>query len=161
MSKQNILYIGNKLSKQGNTPTGIDIFEPLLKQDYNLKCVSDKKNRVARMIDFMFSIIVNRIDCDLILIDTYSTLNFYYAIFSSLLARLFKIPYILILRGGNLEHRLKYSSILSGILFRKAYCLIAPSEFLKDRFKEYGYNVKVKQLSISVIFIGCNFSDSH
>ena len=143
MSKQNILYIGNKLSKQGNTPTGIDIFEPLLKQDYNLKCVSDKKNRVARMIDFMFSIIVNRIDCDLILIDTYSTLNFYYAIFSSLLARLFKIPYILILRGGNLEYRLKSSSILSGILFRKAYCLIAPSEFLKNRFKEYGYNVKV------------------
>ena len=99
MSKQNILYIGNKLFKQGNTPTGIDIFEPLLKQDYNLICVSEK-NRVARMIDFMFSIIVNRIDCDLILIDTYSTLNFYYAIFSSLLARLFKIPYILILREG-------------------------------------------------------------
>ena len=143
MLKQNILYIGNKLSKRGNTPTGIDIFEPLLKQDYNLKCVSDKKNRVVRMIDFMASIIMDRNDCDLILIDTYSTLNFYYAIFSSLLARLFKIPYILILRGGNLEHRLKFSSFLSGLLFGNALCLIAPSKFLKDCFKNYGYNVKV------------------
>ena len=84
MSKQNILYIGNKLSKQGNTPTGIDIFESLLKQEYNLKCVSDKKNRIVRMIDFMASIIMNRNNCDLILIDTYSTLNFYYALFSHL-----------------------------------------------------------------------------
>ena len=143
MLKQSILYIGNKLSKQGNTPTGIDIFEPLLKEDYDLKCVSDKKNKIARMIDFMASIIMNRNNCDLILIDTYSTLNFYYAIFSSLLARLYKIPYILILRGGNLEYRLKSSSVFSHLLFSNAFSLIAPSQFLKDRFKKYGYNVKV------------------
>ena len=110
MLKKNILYIGNKLSRRGNTPTGIDIFEPLLKQNYNLKCVSDKENIILRMLDFIFSIIKERNDCDLILIDTYSTLNFYYAFFSSFLVRLYKIPYILILRGGNLEHRLKSSS---------------------------------------------------
>ena len=113
MLKKNILYIGNILSKSGNTPTGIEVLEPLLKQEFNLKCVSDKKNKINRMIDFMVSIIMNRHDCDLILIDTYSTLNFYYAFFSSILSRLFKIPYILILRGGNLENRLKFSRIFS------------------------------------------------
>ena len=143
MLKHYILYIGNKLSKKGNTPTGIEIFEPLLKQDYNLKCVSDKKNKVIRMIDMMASIIINRNDCDLILIDTYSTLNFYYAFFSSLLARLFKIPYMLILRGGNLEHRLKSGSFLSNMLFGNALNLIAPSAFLKYQFNKYGYNVKI------------------
>ena len=40
MLKQNILYIGNKLSKQGNTPTGIDIFEPLLNKTADIYTVS-------------------------------------------------------------------------------------------------------------------------
>ena len=143
MLKKNILYIGNILSKSGNTPTGIEVLEPLLKQEFNLKCVSDKKNKINRMIDFMVSIIMNRHDCDLILIDTYSTLNFYYAFFSSILSRLFKIPYILILRGGNLENRLKFSRIFSNILFENASRLIAPSIFLKYIFKKYGYSVEV------------------
>ena len=86
---------------------------------------------------------MNRHDCDLILIDTYSTLNFYYAFFSSILSRLFKIPYILILRGGNLENRLKFSRIFSNILFENASRLIAPSIFLKYVFKKYGYSVEV------------------
>ena len=36
MLKQNILYIGNKLSKQGNTPTGIDNIFPNNKQLINI-----------------------------------------------------------------------------------------------------------------------------
>ena len=138
-----IVYIGSKLAKNGNTPTGIDILEPLLQEFFDLKCVSDKKNKLSRMFDYVFTIISKKNTCDLILIDTYSTLNFYYALLCSLLAQSLGIPYILLLRGGDLENRLKNNRFLSKLLFKKASKLISPSTFLKNVFKKYGYPVYV------------------
>lgn len=77
------------------------------------------------------------------MIDTYSTLNFYYALFVSWLARRIKLDYIPILHGGNLVSRLKSSPILSRSIFRKALVNVSPSKFLKLEFEKLGYdNVK-------------------
>ena len=87
-----------------------------------------------------FLVISKRTSVDFVLIDTYSTANFYYALIISQLCRIFKIKYIPILHGGNLEERLKSSRYFSRIIFRYAYKMVAPSNFLKTVFETYGYD---------------------
>lgn len=82
----------------------------------------------------------NRKQVDSILIDTYSTQNFYYAFLVSQLARLYNIPYIPILHGGNLVKRLKHNKSLSHFIFHNAKYNVAPSVFQKHNFETYGYN---------------------
>lgn len=138
-----ILYVGNKLLQHGFTPTGIDTLgNKLIQEKYNIKCVSDKRNVYLRFLDIMWNVIKYRKQTKLILIDTYSTLNFYYALGVSLLARAFRIPYVPILRGGNLPSRIKKNPLLSKIIFNHSYKNISPSDYLYSNFKSLGYDVE-------------------
>src|SRR5690606_2235082 len=75
-----------------------------------------------------------------VLIDTYSTQNFYYAYLSAKLSRLLKLKYIPILHGGNLENRLSKNPKMSKALFLGAYKNVAPSQFTASVFQKYGYS---------------------
>ncbi|MDT0556057.1 glycosyltransferase family 4 protein [Patiriisocius hiemis] len=139
--KRKLLYIGNKLSKAGNTITSIETLGALLQQEgFEIMFSSSKKNKALRLIDMLFAVIKNALKVDYILIDTYSTQNFYYAVAVGNLARLFKIKYIPILRGGDLPSRLKNSPSQSKKFFGSAYLNIAPSLYLKEVFEKEGYN---------------------
>jgi glycosyltransferase involved in cell wall biosynthesis len=137
---KNVLYIGNALSKKGKTITSVEVLGNFLSEFCNVKIASNKSNKVLRLLDMIWLVIKNRHQTDYILIDTYSTTNFYYAIIITLISILFKIKYIPILRGGNLEKRLIKNPRLSKLLFASAYNLVAPSAFLKSIFQKYGYN---------------------
>lgn len=91
------------------------------------------------MLDMLWSVLKLRNKIDFILIDTYSTFNFWYAIFVSQLARVLKIKYIPILHGGNLPYRLKNSPRLCRILFSNAYKNVAPSGYLLHHFELNGF----------------------
>lgn len=73
------------------------------------------------------------------MIDTYSTLNFYYALTLSQLARLFHISYIPILHGGGLPKRLEKTPKLCRFIFQHAYINVAPSGYLHAAFIDKGY----------------------
>ncbi len=137
-----ILYIGNKLSKYGVTPTSVETLGVKLQEIDDVLLISDKKNKVSRFFDAIFTIIEYRHKINLILIDTYSTSNFYYALVSSLLARLFNIPYVPILHGGALPDRLKSTPYLSRVLFKNAVINISPSHFLLEIFRAAGFETK-------------------
>jgi len=79
----------------------------------------------------------NRIDY--VLIDTYSTKNFYYALATSQLCRVLKLKYIPILHGGNLPYRLDKSSKLSKWIFSNSYKNVAVSKYLMYEFDKRGY----------------------
>lgn len=137
---KNVLYIGNALSNKGKTSTVIDTLSEHLKETCSVKVASGKTNKVLRLLDMMQLIIKNIFKADYVLIDTYSTTNFFYALIISQLCRLFNLKYIPILHGGNLENRLKHNPKLSHLVFNYAYVLVAPSNFLKSIFKTYNYN---------------------
>ena len=142
MKKINILYIGNNLSTKNNYVTTLEFLtQKLRKENYNVKVTSDKKNKVIRMLDMCISIYKNRNTTDYILIDTYSTLNFYYAFLTSQIARFFNIKYIPILHGGNLPDRINKSKILSNLIFKNSYKNVAPSKYLKEVFESKNYKV--------------------
>ena len=75
-----------------------------------------------------------------VIIDTFSTSNFYYALLVSQLARLLKLKYIPILHGGNLPSRLINNKNLSNLIFRYSYRNVSPSNYLKSEFKEHGFS---------------------
>ncbi len=138
---KNLLYIGNALSQKGKTVTVIDTLGTCLeKEGYHVKITSRYKNKFMRLLDMLFSVLKNRKSIDYVLIDTYSTQNFYYAYLSGKLCHLLKIKYIPILHGGNLPHRLKKSPKKSYFLFGNALVNIAPSNYTKTSFEIEGYN---------------------
>lgn len=78
-----------------------------------------------------------------VVIDVYSTLNFYYALACAQLCRLLGIRYFCVLHGGNLPQRLEQNPRLSRFLFGGAELLIAPSGYLQQAFARKGYNAVV------------------
>jgi glycosyltransferase involved in cell wall biosynthesis len=138
---KNLLYIGSQLSQNDKTVSTIDTLSKLLSEEgYDVITTSKKENKVLRLLDMLWHIIKYRNWVDYVLIDTYSTQNFYYAYLSSQLCRFFKLRYIPILHGGNLPNRLNRSSKLSNAIFNNAFKNVSPSEYLKYTFKEFGYD---------------------
>ncbi|MFD0989541.1 glycosyltransferase family 4 protein [Mariniflexile jejuense] len=137
---KNILYIGNNLSSKGKTETTIETLSKLLRfQGHAVFVSSNKSNKLWRLFDMLFAIIKYSKKADYVLIDTYSTSNFYYAYLSSLLCQLFKLKYMPILHGGNLPNRLKTNPKLSKTIFSNSFKNITPSNYIKTEFEKYGY----------------------
>ena len=135
-----ILYIGNNLSPSKSNVTTMQLLSVLLKQEgFNVQCYSSKANQVLRLVDMLYSIVKYRKKIKYILIDTYSTKNFYYAFLTSQLARLLNLKYIPILHGGNLPYRLVNSLKMSEMIFKNSYRNIAPSNYLKEGFQKHGF----------------------
>lgn len=140
--KRSILYFGNKLSRHGSTPTYIESLTSDLSENYNILSASDKKNIAIRMVDMLFFFFLNIKKCDIIIIDTYSTLAFYFSFVISQLSRLFNKPYISILHGGNLPKRITKNAWLSKQIFQYSVINIAPSHYLYEKFAAHNYNVQ-------------------
>ena len=138
-----ILYIGNNLTKKTKYNSTMTVLSKLLEsEDYSVILSSDKTNKVSRLLDMCFTTFLKRNSVDYILIDTFSTINFYYALIVSQIARIFKVKYIPILHGGNLPERIAKNIFLSKLIFNYSYKNIAPSFYLKTEFEKKGYKTQ-------------------
>ncbi len=139
-TRKRLLYIGNKLSAKGNTVTSIETLGIFLhKEGFIIHTVSSKKNKVLRLLDMLLAILRKKNIVDFVLIDTYSTQNFYFAVFSAILCDLLKLQFIPILRGGDLPNRLRTNTRLSKNIFGKSFTNLSPSKFILNEFQKAGY----------------------
>jgi glycosyltransferase involved in cell wall biosynthesis len=135
-----LLYIGNKLSEHGYTSTSIETLGEFLENDgYTVYYASSQKNKYFRMIEMISKTISYSNKVDYVLIDTYSTNNFWYAFIISQLCRILKLKYIPKLHGGDLPNRIVKTKFFSKLIFNNACVNIAPSYYLLNAFKESGY----------------------
>ena len=89
-----ILYLGNNLFKKNNYSTSYDILSNSLKSEgYEIYKSSSKSNKLFRLIDMCIDVLIFRNKIKYVLIDTYSTNNFYYALLTSQICRLVKLKY--------------------------------------------------------------------
>ena len=140
MKKSNILYIGNNLVEKTNYATSMDILSNLLiLEGFTIHKSSSKSNKILRLLCMIYAIFRYKNKIDYVLIDTYSTSSFYYALLTSQLCRLFRLKYLPILHGGNLPHRLHHNPTLSSLIFNNSFQNIAPSGYLKYEFELKGY----------------------
>ena len=100
-----ILLVGNFLSKHGLNPTAIEDLALSLSEKYTIVTVSDKLNSLHRLWDMICCIVEYRKSCKLIIVDVFSTYALIFSCLVILLAKLFNIPYIPVLRGGYLPER--------------------------------------------------------
>jgi glycosyltransferase involved in cell wall biosynthesis len=148
--KKRIVYIGNKLSKHGVTPTSVETLGARLNSDYEVLSYSNKRNFIYRCLEMYWGIIANCSKVDIVLIDTYSTLAFNYAWTCGILCRLLKIPYIPILHGGNLEVRKNSrNNFIFQSYLKNSKVVISPSNFLKS-IVEKDSNLKVQVIPNSI-----------
>lgn len=137
---KNLLYIGNKLSDHGYTSTSIETLGTFLEgEGFHVYYASSKKNKVLRMFEMIVKTFKYAKKVDYVLIDTYSTKNFWYAFIISQLCRILNLKYIPKLHGGNLPSRIVRSKFFSNLIFKNAYINIAPSYYLLEAFKKSGY----------------------
>ena len=141
---KNLIYIGNKLAKHGLNRTGIENLGPLLeKEGFKLTYASSKKSKILRMLEMVWVTIANCRKTDYVLIDTYSTSNFWYALLVSQLCRALKLAYIPQLHGGNLPDRLLKNPYLCKLIFVNSYANVAPSGYLLHAFQMAGFSKTV------------------
>lgn len=137
---KHLLYIGNKLSNHGYTSTSIETLGAFLEDEgFHVFYASSKKSKVMRMFEMIFKTCKYAKKVDYVLIDTYSTKNFWYAFVISQLCRMLKVKYIPKLHGGNLPNRIVRSKFFSDLIFNNAHVNIAPSFYLYDTFRKSGY----------------------
>lgn len=143
VNKKVILYIGNNLTTKTKYATTMDTLSRLLVlENYIVIKSSSKVNKLMRLLDMCISVIRYSNKIDYLLIDTFSTSNFFYAFFTSQIARILKLNYIPILHGGNLPYRLDKSKRFSNMIFNNSFVNVAPSNYLKTEFESRGYKTK-------------------
>lgn len=137
---KNLLYIGNHFSGKDTNPSVIQTLGKQLEAEgFVMRYASSRRNKLLRLCDMVRCCFAYAKTTDAVLLDTYSTQNFYYAVAVSLCCKLLRLPYIPILHGGNLPKRLETHPFLSELVFRKAYALVSPSRYLKTVFEAHGY----------------------
>ncbi|MCX6189537.1 MAG: glycosyltransferase family 4 protein [Bacteroidetes bacterium] len=75
----------------------------------------------------------------LVHIAAYSTLSFYYTLYITILSKLFRKKYIVVVHGGSYPSRLKRSKLICKFIFKGATKIITPSNFLKHHFALHGF----------------------
>ncbi|NUY80907.1 glycosyltransferase family 4 protein [Flavobacterium sp. MAH-1] len=144
MTKKRLLYIGNKLAGRGKNPTSIEILGPLLESEgFEVRYASSASNKIVRLWSMFFSTLRNAFRIDFVLVDTYSTSNFWYAIMVAGLCRILRLKYIPLLHGGNLPQRIKKNPELARFIFAHSFLNVAPSPYLKSVFESEGFQVEV------------------
>jgi glycosyltransferase involved in cell wall biosynthesis len=135
-----ILYIGNNLKTKTSNVASIQLLGGLLESEgYAVYFASAKRNKLLRLCDMVFSLLRYQNRVKYVLIDVYSTQNFYFALIISQLCRLFGKPYITNLNGGNLPLRLERNPYLSSLIFKHAHMNVSPSYYLQQAFEAHGY----------------------
>ena len=128
------------MSEHGVNQTTIETLGPLLENEgYKLIYASSKKNQLLRILDMLWTIWRNR-NSDYVIIDTYSTSSFWYALATSQLCRTLNLKYIPFLHGGNLPQRLERNPFFCNMIFNHSYTCLAPSNYLLEAFRNHGYS---------------------
>ena len=136
-----LLYIGNKLSCHGFTITTIESLGLLLENEgYTVHYASSKRNKLVRLLDMLWTTLSRSSKTDYVIIDTYATQNFWYALLVSQLCRLLNLKYIPILHGGSLPERLRRDPKFCRLIFANAHINVAPSNYFYTIFTEAGYD---------------------
>ena len=136
-----VLYIGNFLEQHGKNPNFNRSLIAKFQQHYEVDFASDAENKLFRLLDMLIKVFRYQKTVKVVIIDTFSTYAFWFAYATAMLCRLLGLPYVTILRGGNLSRRLETSPQSCKSIFTHAATNVSPSIYLEDIFRTRGYNV--------------------
>ena len=152
-----ILYIGNKLSDSNRTVTSVETLGTFLSKDgHDVRSASSFVNVYLRMVHMIVFVVYHCRWADIVLIDTYSTRNFWYAVIIGRLCVALNLPFVLILRGGNLPHRIGKSAKAAKSVLNRSFMNICPSKYLFEELSKIGVP-NLKNIPNTIKLEGYNF----
>lgn len=138
-----IIYIGNKLLKTRKTKAVIDTLTELLSKELIIKSYSSYAHPLLRIADGLYHLFKYRKKTKVVMLDVFSSKNFYYSYFIGAICQYLKLPYVLFLHGGNLPSRHQQSTELVNKLFNQSTKIITPSGYLYDYFRKHYQNIEI------------------
>lgn len=140
-----ICFVGNMLGRNAGfvTTQGQIVAELFAAEGYDVTCVSSKINRVARLLEIIWTLMKNRRKFDAVVLEVYSGLSFIIADAASFLCVIFKLPLVMVLHGGNLPEFIKRHPRRTTRTLKRATFLAAPSGFLAEKIGEYGFEIRI------------------
>lgn len=149
--KSTLIYIGNALSGHRIAPTSADILPGLMRAEgYSVFVASSFRNITLRLAHMLYTILANLRSADAVIIDVYSTRNFWYAYLCACLARFLSIPYIPVLHGGDFPKRMDASPGTVSALLAGAFRIVVPSGYLAMELTSRGFNAQLIPNAIPV-----------
>jgi glycosyltransferase involved in cell wall biosynthesis len=137
--------VGNMLGRNPGfvTTQGQIVADLLTDEGYQVISTSSRLNRFLRLWDIVHTIIRDRKRIDIIVLEVYSGMYFILADVASLLARVFGIPMIFVLHGGNLGvFSTRFKTWVKRVLTR-ADILVAPSPFIAKGLSGLGLPIRI------------------
>ena len=140
-----LCFIGNMLGRNANhiTTQGQVLADLFAADNYQVTCVSSKINRATRLWEIAATLVKDRRRFDVVILETFSGMSFVIADVVGSLCRLFRIPLVMVLHGGNLPNFVQKYPRWSKRVLSRADKLIAPSRFLAEKIGEKGYQIAV------------------
>lgn len=134
-----ILHLGNKLQNRGFTPTCVDAMAQRFAHRSDWKSGADASHPLLRALQSVAMVLKFRKQIKYLLLDTYSTNNFWLTYLLASLSKSLNIHYIPILHGGNLPQRYISHPKAVNKIFQGAHALVSPSLYLKHFFEQHGF----------------------
>lgn len=139
-----LIYIGNFLAEKGSIPVSAYEVSEGLKSHFQVVCTSHKKNKFLRLCDMCLTLFIQRKKKPTVLIDVYSSSAFYFARITAAICQYYHLPYILIIRGGEMQKRIEKSPKIYSSISEKAKHIVAPSQFMQQVLDHF--NIKSKYI---------------
>src|SRR5947208_1937239 len=104
LRRPRLCFVGNMLGQNPGyiTSQGQIVADLFARKGYEVISVSSKINRVYRLLDIIKTISRNAKAIDVLILEVYSGASMAIADIASFLCKIFKIPLISVLHGGNL-----------------------------------------------------------
>jgi glycosyltransferase involved in cell wall biosynthesis len=144
-NKPRLCFVGSMLGRNAGyiTTQGQVVADLFASEGFKVECVSSKVNRGLRLADIVTVLVKNRKRFDLVILEVYSGLSLIIADAASVICKLFRIPVIMVLHGGNLPESIEKKPRQTKRVLKSANALIAPSSFLAERIGAHGFKVGV------------------
>ena len=140
-----LCFIGNMLGRNPGfvTTQGQVVADLIAAETSAVTVVSSKRNRAARMAEIVSTLVKNRRNFDAIVLEVYSGLGFIIADVVGRLAKIFDLPLIMFLHGGNLPEFINQHLNWTRNVLNRADFIVAPSPFLAEKIGQLGYQIRV------------------
>lgn len=122
----------------------------LKEKGYTIFISSYKKNKLLRLLDFMYSIVSLNKKYDLVYLALFSRFGLVWASFSVLLLKIINKPYIITLHGGKLTKYIKYLKPLFYWMLKDARYVVSPSFYNAINFSPIRSNITIIPNSIEL-----------
>ncbi|MBA3827739.1 MAG: glycosyltransferase family 4 protein [Taibaiella sp.] len=142
--KKRILIIGLFLDKESYIPTqAMEIASLLKNKGYEVLTISDKKNRILRLLHAIYFLVIYRNKYDVGMVQLFSGLSVYWGYVSVRLLKTLNKKIIVTIRGGGIPAKMKIDPGIYLKMLRSAHIITCPSNFMINAMKEYGMDCEL------------------